>query len=41
MAEPMELQGKAALVTGSSRGPGYHYALHLVRAGADVVTHYI
>lgn len=34
-----ELKGKVALVTGSSRGLGRHYALHLARKGADVVIH--
>jgi len=34
-----DLTGKVALVTGSSRGLGRHYALHLARAGADVIVH--
>jgi short chain dehydrogenase len=34
-----DLIGKVALVTGSSRGLGRHYALHLVQAGADVIIH--
>jgi 3-oxoacyl-[acyl-carrier protein] reductase len=34
-----DLAGKVALVTGSSRGLGRHYALHLARAGADVIIH--
>jgi len=34
-----DLTGKVALVTGSSRGLGRHYALHLARAGADVIIH--
>ncbi|GAA2755198.1 SDR family NAD(P)-dependent oxidoreductase [Actinopolymorpha rutila] len=34
-----DLAGRAALVTGSSRGLGRHYALHLARRGADVVVH--
>ena len=34
-----DLSGKTALVTGSSRGLGRHYALHLARAGADVIIH--
>ena len=35
----VDLTGKRALVTGSSRGLGRHYALHLARAGADVIVH--
>jgi 3-oxoacyl-[acyl-carrier protein] reductase len=35
----LQLTGKIALVTGSSRGLGRHYALHLARAGADVIIH--
>jgi len=35
----IDLTGKVALVTGSSRGLGRHYALHLARAGADVIIH--
>ncbi|MBV9231596.1 MAG: SDR family oxidoreductase [Chloroflexi bacterium] len=34
-----DLAGKIALVTGSSRGLGRHYALHLAEAGADVIIH--
>ncbi len=34
-----ELSGKVALVTGSSRGLGRHYALKLAQAGADVIIH--
>ncbi|REF37243.1 SDR family NAD(P)-dependent oxidoreductase [Thermasporomyces composti] len=34
-----DLSGKVALVTGSSRGLGRHYAHHLAQAGADVVIH--
>ena len=34
-----ELAGKVALVTGSSRGLGRHYALALARNGADVAIH--
>jgi 3-oxoacyl-[acyl-carrier protein] reductase len=35
----INLEGKIALITGSSRGLGRHYALHLARAGADVIIH--
>ena len=35
----IDLRGKIALVTGSSRGLGRQYALHLARAGADVIIH--
>lgn len=34
-----DLAGKIALITGSSRGLGRHYALHLAQAGADVIIH--
>jgi 3-oxoacyl-[acyl-carrier protein] reductase len=34
-----DLTGKIALITGSSRGLGRHYALHLAQAGADVIIH--
>src|SRR5690606_38828883 len=34
-----ELAGRVALVTGSSRGLGRHYALELARRGADVAIH--
>src|SRR5579859_4598867 len=33
------LKGKVALVTGSSRGLGRHYARHLAEVGADVIIH--
>lgn len=35
----IDLEGKVALVTGSSRGLGRQYALELARAGADVIIH--
>lgn len=35
----IDLTAKTALITGSSRGLGRHYALHLARAGADVIIH--
>jgi len=35
----VDLTGKRALVTGSSRGLGRYYALHLAQAGADVIIH--
>lgn len=35
----MDLVGKTAVVTGSSRGLGRHYALLLAEAGANVVIH--
>ncbi|MDF2650626.1 MAG: 3-ketoacyl-ACP reductase [Paenibacillus sp.] len=39
MADQINLSGKVALVTGSGRGLGLHYALYLARAGADVIIH--
>ncbi|TMD47273.1 MAG: SDR family NAD(P)-dependent oxidoreductase, partial [Chloroflexi bacterium] len=35
----VDLTGKRALVTGSSRGLGRSYAMHLAHAGADVIIH--
>ena len=35
------LNGKVALVTGSSRGIGRGIALALAEAGADVIVHYV
>ena len=35
----LDLSGKTALITGSSRGLGRHYALHFANAGADVIIH--
>lgn len=35
----LDLEGKVALVTGSSRGLGRHHALALAGAGADVIIH--
>lgn len=35
----IDLTGNVALVTGSSRGLGRHYALELARTGADVIIH--
>src|SRR4030088_3223730 len=35
----IELTDKVALVTGSSRGLGRHYAIELAQAGADVIIH--
>jgi 3-oxoacyl-[acyl-carrier protein] reductase len=39
VALTIDLHGKTALVTGSSRGLGRQYALDLARAGADVIVH--
>lgn len=36
----MELAGKTALVTGAARRVGREIAIHLARAGADVLVHY-
>jgi len=37
--ETVDLKGKNALVTGSSRGLGKQYAIDLARAGANVIIH--
>ena len=34
-----DLSGKAAIVTGASRGLGQYFARALARAGADLVIH--
>lgn len=39
MTNQIDLSGKVALVTGSSRGLGLHYARYLAQAGADVIVH--
>lgn len=39
MKSGVDLSGKIALVTGSSRGLGRQYALDLAEAGADVIIH--
>jgi NAD(P)-dependent dehydrogenase (short-subunit alcohol dehydrogenase family) len=37
MAEPFDLTGRVAMVTGASRGLGQHFARVLAKAGADLV----
>ncbi|MBE7186247.1 MAG: SDR family NAD(P)-dependent oxidoreductase [Methylobacterium mesophilicum] len=37
MTEAIDLSGRIALVTGASRGIGYHLAKHLAAAGAHVI----
>lgn len=37
MAEPIDLSGRVAVVTGASRGIGYHLARQMAAAGAHVV----
>src|SRR5690606_26548915 len=39
MTDVIDLSGKVALVTGSSRGLGLHYAQYFARMGADVIIH--
>lgn len=39
MADQLDLAGKTALITGSGRGLGLHYAKYLASAGADVIIH--
>jgi NAD(P)-dependent dehydrogenase (short-subunit alcohol dehydrogenase family) len=41
MPEPLRLQGKKALVTGSDTGIGHEIGLEFARQGADVVFHYV
>jgi len=39
MTIQLDLEGKVALVTGSGRGLGMHYAKYLANMGADVIIH--
>jgi NAD(P)-dependent dehydrogenase (short-subunit alcohol dehydrogenase family) len=41
MTQPLRLQGKKALITGSDTGIGYEIGLEFARQGADVVFHYV
>jgi glucose 1-dehydrogenase len=41
MTQPLRLQGKQALVTGSDTGIGHEIGLEFARQGADVVFHYV
>ena len=41
MTQPLRLQGKRALVTGSDTGIGHEIGLEFARQGADVVFHYV
>ena len=41
MTQPLKLEGKRALVTGSDTGIGREIGLEFARQGADVVFHYV